>query len=293
MRERLPRAAASSRVTPERWAAVRDAVHEAGDRFADLILSVPDPAALATKDWSVSETAAHVAGIAWNYTAMLADGERPLPIPDVRPYMPTTTVDTIHTDLNPVQLRSYTERDPARLAERLRASIAEIMRVTADADPERTISWLGGSRLPLAGVLAHMMNELLIHGWDIARAVGVPWRIANDQAALFFDLFLVEIIRRGYGRLLDDDRPVRPGRIAVEFRSAYTTPVSIVLDSGEASVAEPHGGSDVRIRFRPAALLLVLFHRTGHVRATLTGSLMAWGRRPWLLPAFLRKVRLP
>ena len=164
---------------------------------------------------------------------------------------------------------------------------------TADAAPERIVTWLGGAQLPLAGVFAHMMNELLIHGWDIARAVGAPWRIAEDQAALFFDLFIVEIIRNGYGRMLDDDRPVRPGRIAVEFRSAYTTPVTIVLDSGEASVEEPSGDHDVRIRFRPATLNLVLFHRIGHLQAALTGSLVAWGRRPWLLPAFLRKVRMP
>jgi hypothetical protein len=38
---------------------------------------------------------------------------------------------------------------------------------------------------------------------------------------------------------------------------------------------------------------MVLFHRIGHLRAALTGSLLVWGRRPWLLPAFLRKVRLP
>jgi uncharacterized protein (TIGR03083 family) len=290
---RMPRAAAATRVTPEKWAAVRAAVREAGERFADLILSVPDPSVLATKDWSVAETAAHVTGTAWNYTAGVAEGEQPLPIPEVRPHWLTTTVDTIHTDLNPVHLSSYPERDPARLAERLRASIAEILSTTADAAPERIITWLGGSRLPLAGVLAHMMNELLIHGQDIARAAGVPWRIADDQAALFFDLFLVEIIRNGYGRLLDDDRPVRPGRIAVEFRSAYTTPVTIVLDSGEVSVEEPSGDCDVRIRFRPAALNLVLFHRIGHVQAALTGSLVVWGRRPWLLPAFLRTVRLP
>ena len=34
-------------------------------------------------------------------------------------------------------------------------------------------SWLGGARVPLAGMFAHMVNEMLIHGNDMARAVNV------------------------------------------------------------------------------------------------------------------------
>jgi uncharacterized protein (TIGR03083 family) len=287
----MPRTAAATRVTPEKWAAARAAVQEAGERFVDLILSVPDPSVPATKEWSVADTAAHAIAIVWNYTAAVAGGTKPFPIPDIRPYIPTTTFDTLHIQ-NAVQLGSYTERDPARLAERLRDSIAEILSGTADADPERLVPWLGGSRVPLAGVLAHVVNELLIHGRDIARAVGVPWRVPDDQAALFFDLFMVELARNGFGHLLDSDRPVPTGRIAIEFRSAYTTPVTMVLDDGEPSVEEPSGDCDVHVWFRPAALDLVLFRRIGYVRAALTG-MVVWGRRPWLLRAFLRKVRLP
>jgi uncharacterized protein (TIGR03083 family) len=289
----MPRAMAATRVTPRKWAAVRAAVREAGDRFADLIRLVPDPSVLATKDWTIAQSAAHVTGIAWNYTAFVTQDDRPLPIAEVGPYMEASTVYTIHTGLNPVQLRAFPERDPARLADRLRTSIDDLLNVTADDDPERLLGWMGGSRLPLAGVFAHMLNELLVHGWDIARAARVPWPIADEQAALFFELFLVEIIRNGYGHLLDGDRPVRPGRIAVEFRSAWTEPVMIVLESGLATAHEPDGDCDIRIRFRAAAMNLVLFRRIGHARSALTGSLVVWGRRPWLLVPFLRKVRMP
>ncbi|HEY0447735.1 maleylpyruvate isomerase family mycothiol-dependent enzyme [Actinophytocola sp.] len=289
----IPPAAAASRVTQDKWVAVRAALREAGDRFADLVLSVPDPSVLATKDWSVAETAAHVTGIAMNYTAMVSEGRRPLPIPEVRQYVPVTTVDTIHTGLNRVQLESFPERDPVRLAARLRGAVAEILSITEHTDPARVVPWLGDSRLPVAGVLAHMVNELLIHGWDVARAVKAPWRMPEDQAALFFELFLVEIGRNGYGHMLDDDRPVRPGRIAVEFRSAHTAPVTFVLESGVATVAEPDVPADVRVWFRPSTMNMVLFHRFTHLQAALRGSLRVWGRRPWLLPAFLRKVRLP
>ncbi|WP_051764800.1 maleylpyruvate isomerase family mycothiol-dependent enzyme [Saccharothrix syringae] len=287
-----PGTPAASRVTPERWAAARAAVREAGERFADLVASAPDPAARATADWTVADTAAHVTGIAWNNTAVVADGAKPFPIPEVRPRMAGATLDTLATDVNPVQLASFTERAPARLADLLRASVAEMLDTTADADPERVHGWLGGSRLSLAGVFAHMANELLVHGHDIARASRRPWHVPDEQAALFVDLFLVDLTRHGYGRLLDD-RPVRPDRIAVRFHSNHTAPLVMVLEDGVARVEEPGADVDVHLRFRPSVLNLVLFRRVGRARAAMSGSLVVWGRRPWLLPAFLRKLRMP
>jgi hypothetical protein len=286
------RIAAETHVTQQKWTAVRAALAEYGDRFAALVESAPDPAAPATEDWSVAETAAHAKGVAWNYTAALAGSEE-LPIADVRRLMATTTVDNLHLEMNPAALRNYAERDPKRLGDRMRTSVKEMLAVTADADPTAVMSWLGGSQLPLAGVLAHMMNELHIHGRDIARAIGAPWEIPDRQAALFFDLFIVEMCRLGTGILLDNGRPPRPGRIAVEFRSALTAPATIVLEDGRVSAEEPGGDADVRIRFRPAALNLMLFHRVGVARTALSGAVVVSGRRPWLLPAFLRTVRMP
>jgi hypothetical protein len=288
-----PRIPGASRVTPERWLAVRAAVEDIGDRFSRMIADAPDPAVMATADWSVIETAVHVTGIAWCYTAMMAPVETPLPIEGIRDLVATTTVDNIHAGINAAMLRCYPERDPDEVVLRLRESITEVLAITADADPERLVSWLGASNLPFAGMLAHLTNELLLHGQDIARALHVPWEIPQEYAALFFELFVVEIIRNGVGNVLDDDNKVRPGRIAVEFRSAYTDPVTLVLTDGEVSVEERGRDNDVRLWFQPAAMSLVLFHRIGRPRAALTGRLRVWGRRPWLLPAFLRKVRLP
>src|SRR6184192_1643041 len=50
LRDRDRRAPAGTRVSPQRWKAVRSAVAEAGDRFGALVLS-RDPAAMATADW--------------------------------------------------------------------------------------------------------------------------------------------------------------------------------------------------------------------------------------------------
>lgn len=286
------RQSAPTRITPDSWLSVRAALADTQNRFEKLIIAA-DPHAKATREWTVLDTAAHVTAIAWLYTARMVSESTPLPIPGLHETILATTVDNIHDGLNPQMLRGYPERDPVAVLAKLRASVDEILRLTATDDPARTAGWLGGSRLPLAGFVAHLNNELLIHGRDIARACDRPWHIPEQYAALWFELFLVEIIRNGLGNVLDDDRPVYSGRIAVEFHSAYTTPVTIVLDAGTVSVEEPSPDNDVRVYFKPGMLSLVLFHRVRRSRAAMTGGLRVWGRRPWLLAPFLRKVRLP
>ncbi|WP_328499745.1 hypothetical protein OG828_48425 [Streptomyces sp. NBC_00457] len=286
------RAIGATRITPEKWRAARAAVEDVADRFSALV-EYADPQAMATADWTVMDTAAHVAAISWLNTSAVVSDDTPFPMPGMRKQIAATTVDNIHAGLNSALFRAYPERDPGEVVGRLRSSIDEILRLTATADPTRTISWLGGSKVPLAGLVAHLTNELLLHGRDIARAVDLPWRIPHEYAAQFFELFLIEIARNGAGHILDDDRPVHQGRIAVEFRSDYTTPVTMVLDTGAVWIEEPSRDNDVRVYFKPAALSLMLFHRIPRAKAAMTGSLRVWGRRPWLLAPFLRKVRLP
>lgn len=273
------------------WSVVREVLPALAARFADLITSTATPDALATPDWTVAETAAHVAGIATMYTAILAPGGGPVPIRPLASRIPTITVDTV-AELNDLALRHFTERDPAAIAATIRSTVDTILGQTEHTDPERPVPWLGDSKVPVAGILAHLTNELLIHGWDIARAVRCRWAISSREAAPFFDLFMIGMIRNEVGRLWDvsasSDR-----RVAVAFRSRHTAPVTLVLHQGRVAVEEPGGPVDIRLRFDPATLPLVLFGRVSRIRAALTGKLIVTGRRPWLLPAFLRTVRLP
>lgn len=164
-------------------------------------------------------------------------------------------------------LRHYfTDRDPAALTERLRADLDVLLTECTALDPMATFTWLGDSRVPLSGVLAHLVNELQIHGRDIARATRMPWEIPPREAAYFFEAFFVELLRHGVGRLLDNDEPPRDRRIAVGFSSDHTIPVT---------------------------LNQMLFHRISKPRAVLTGKIAIRGRRPWKLAPFLRTVRCP
>ncbi|MEV4057345.1 maleylpyruvate isomerase N-terminal domain-containing protein [Amycolatopsis sp. NPDC049688] len=278
-------------MTVEQWHAVRAALPEVGGRFADLLTEVPDPHARSLGEWSIAETAAHVGMIALMYRAMIRGDGGPLPLPDLAEPIGSVSVDAI-AGMNALALRLYPERDPLRLAERLRTDIAEVLLVSADLDPEKPVWWLGGSRVPVAGVLAHLVNELLIHDLDIARAAGRPWRIPARLEALFLELFLFGMVAGGMGHLLDDAKP-SPRRIAVEFRSAYTTPAVLALQHGRLRLEKPDGTADVRLRFDPAVLVPMMFGRISKLRAALLGGVWVSGPRPWLLPEFLRTVRMP
>ncbi|MFU8852209.1 hypothetical protein ACNAW0_14675 [Micromonospora sp. SL1-18] len=278
-------------MTHDQWQAVRTTFRETGDRFAEMVCAARDPHALATVSWTVAETAAHVAALASLATHVVAPDDVPA-LKEISDSIPTTTCDTV-ADLNALTLRHFTERDLVVLAHRLRTDIGLLLRITRDLDPGQTVEWLGESRVPVCGIVAHLLNELHIHGRDIARAGRTPWEVRPEDAALFFELFLVGLTRHGYGRLLDNGEPPRERRIAVAFRSPYTTPVTLVLQRGLVAVEEPGRDSDVRLSFDPVTLNLMLFGRLSKARSVLTGKVVIGGRRPWLLPAFLRKLRLP
>lgn len=278
-------------ITDERWTATRTALRTTAKRFLDLAEAsdARTMASMATADWSVADTVAHVGTIAAMYTGIVRFAEPA--IPAVEAQVLATSVDTV-AELNARTLALRPERDPAVLVERLRTDIDDVLAATETADPAAAVAWLGDSRVPICGVLAHLVNELHIHGRDIARATRAPWHVPAADAALFFEVFFVELLRRDVGHLLDNDEPPSDRRIAVEFRSPHTTPVTVVLHQGRVTVEQP-GVADVRIFFDPPALNLMMFHRISKARAALTGKVRVWGRRPWLLPAFLRTVRCP
>ncbi|MFD9896167.1 maleylpyruvate isomerase N-terminal domain-containing protein [Amycolatopsis sp. NPDC059027] len=278
-------------ITQQRWDAVRVALPQAGARFADLVTGAPDPATAVTADWDITQTAAHVGYIALLYTTMVRGTDEPLRLPGLAESIARARTDSVAA-MNELAFGEYRERDPVRLSENLRADIDEILRESADLDPEKPVSWLGGSLVPVAGVLAHLLNELLIHGLDIARAVGVSWPIRSADEALFLELFLIGMTRNGVGTLLDGAVP-SPRRIAVEFRSAYTEPVVMALQHGHVTVEEPDGASDVRLSFDPAVLVPMMFGRIGKLRAVLSRGVVIRGPRPWLLREFLKTVRMP
>ncbi|WP_246127849.1 DinB family protein [Amycolatopsis rhizosphaerae] len=262
-----------------------------GDRFANLVSSVGEPERPAVGAWSVAETAAHVSAVSSLYTTMLPVSVRPHPIPGIEGRIRDAALDEVAV-VNEFALAHLTERDPVGLGDQLRGTIGQLLAMSHDLDPLRPVGWLGNAQLPVASWYAHLLNELHLHGRDIARAVGARWGTPQRDAAMAFEMFLVTLLRGDTGRLLVHESMAR-SRIAIRFRSRYTTPVVLAIQDNRVAVDPPEGTYDVTLMFRPAALMQVLFRRLGRTRAALTGQVAAWGRKPWQVSAFLRAVRFP
>lgn len=279
-------------VTQEQWNAVRESLRETAGRFFELVSSIPDPGTRATVKWSVADVVTHLASIAWLDTLLLRAAPAPFPMPGLAEALMATKVDDVH-GFNDQVMSYFPDRDTEHNAGTLRDHIDLMLTVSQSRDPGETFAWLGGARLSLAGMLAHLVNELLLHGDDIARAVKTPWAMPPQDAALFFNLFFMGLASGDSGRLLEGSKRPLERRIAVEFRSAYTAPVTVVVRNGRVT-AEPAGqGADATVRFDPVALNLMLFGRISTTQAVLTRKIVIGGRRPWLMPAFLRTIRLP
>jgi hypothetical protein len=277
----------------DRWPAARAAVRQTAHRFTALVGSCPAPAReLATKTWTVSDTTTHVLSIVLLYLSLVdSDFERPA-VPGIDAALERTTVDTVST-LNVLVLSHLTERDAEVLCRDLLDAVERLCRATVDIDPDRTVRWLGGASVTVAGLFAHLTNELLIHGWDIARATGRPWPMPEADAALFFHLFFIDMVRHDHGVLIDTGARQPTRRVAVAFRSAYTPEAVVVLENGRCSIAPPGSPADARITYRPARFNLMLFGRISVLSAVVRRDVVIGGPRPWLLPGFLRVVHMP
>ncbi|MEU8122555.1 maleylpyruvate isomerase N-terminal domain-containing protein [Spirillospora sp. NPDC049024] len=276
----------------ERWQAVRRSLEEITERFADLASSARSPGATAVGRWSVGEVVAHVAGVAWLNAALLGADVPALPVPGLLDRLRAANVDGIN-ELNDLVLAALPERDPKVLAGMLRDQVAAMTAASADGAADDTVTWVGGSSLPVPGLFAHLQNELLLHGHDLGAAVGRDWRPDAAEAAPFFEMFIFGLARHGTARLLDGGGRPRPRRIAVEFRPDGVAPATLVLQDGRVSLEPPGSAPDVRLTFDPLAMSMMMFGRASRLGTVASGRLKVGGRRPWLLPVFLRTFRVP
>lgn len=279
-------------VSTRQWESIRRDVATAGDRFASLVEAAAADRS-ATRHWSVADTAAHVATLTQVDVVLTATGPEPaFPYPGLYEHWRRCTVDQVG-QLNTLVLRMFTERDPRTLAARIRADCEAMLDATRHLDPSVPVPWLGSSTLTTAGLFAHIVNEFHIHGRDVAQVAGLAHTVPPAEAAAFFEVFFVGLVRDGYGHLLDTPEPLPDRSVTVAFTSRHTRPVTLTLVENAVRVAEPGTRPDARVTYDPVAFNLMLFGRMSPVRAMLSGGIRVGGPRPWLLPAFMRKVRCP
>ena len=90
------------------------------------------------------------------------------------------------------------------------------------------------------------------------------------------------------------DRTGPPKPVACELRLWGTEPILLVAGADGLAVRAPgESPVDARVTADPAAMWLVMCHRTSALRAVLTRSIVVSGTRPWRLRRLAQLLRTP
>ena len=259
----------SAAAVPLDLLATRAALDLVGRRLVGLLEAVPDPQAPTRGlDWTLGETSLHLTGAPAVY-ADFAHG-RALPEPTI--------------DLGPGNARrmaAQPDRAPAALARRLEANIRRYLAETAELPATHPVPFFGEVTIELAAQSAILLGEFVVHGYDITRSIGRPWRIEAAHARL-----IIAAVTAVLPRYVD--RAAAAGLTATyQVRLRGGPSFQVRFDRGTATVGPSQpGAADCRLTVDPVTFLLLVYGRRSQWPGILRGQLRAWGRRPWLGPRF-------
>jgi uncharacterized protein (TIGR03083 family) len=225
--------------------------------------------------WSLAELAAHVVSVVQWFEDYVTGRQQPPVAPAELPQFNDQRIDAIET------------RDLGELAGLLEASAASYLEATADLPGDRPVPWYGGHTIDLATTHGIVTSELVVHGFDIARAVGAAWTIDRGDA--------IVAVLGGMGVLptLVDPEAAAGVTGGVEIRLRKGPRWRILLSDGALRIAPVDEGSvECYVSADPPAYLLLGFQRVPQWRPIVTGRVLTWGRRPWLA-AQLPRLLIP
>jgi uncharacterized protein (TIGR03083 family) len=145
------------------------------EQVCALLRSLPDTSTPTTDGtWTVGDTAAHMIGGAHTY-AGYCRGE---------PSVVSSPAEM--KAMNAARLASVPTREGAALAELLAEAEGGYVRVAETLQPDDEVNWHFGLRIRADTSAGIRLVEHLVHGWDMASAVGREWPIPDDAAAAAF-----------------------------------------------------------------------------------------------------------
>jgi hypothetical protein len=281
------------------WTRARDALRVEVDRVTALLGTVRNPTAPALDRWDLTEVAVHLSQV-WDVVSGLAREDLPelFDVPAQGDGETAALSDIWELQgLTRLGVETEPERDLRVVADRIDERAASFFATIRDASPADIRPWLvQGTKVRLSTLTCHLLNETMVHGYDIARADGRRWPIDRARAALVIEEFLFPVIRTLDRRALVDQRRAAGLRVTYELGVRGAGRHVFAFDDGALTV-EPTQSSarriDCHISADPAALLLVAWARQSQWVAIARGQMVAWGRKPWLGPKLRSLMRNP
>ena len=246
--------------------AAKDAADRAMRMFTGLLRAGVDPQARVSKEWTVRDTAAHVAGLVSIYV-QLAKGEA----------SPITQFERL-PEFNE-RFLGVPQQNVYDFADTIDRGMAELLEAVGRRDGDVIVRWHAGLRLPLSTALGLLAAEGYMHGYDVARTSRVGWEIPTGDAVTIFRgglPFFPHVVDRDRARNLD-------GTVEVRLRGVPDGRWAFTFARGELQVHEPDDRpADWKMSAAPVGYLLAAYGRLSPVKAILTGQIVGWGRHPGL-----------
>jgi len=250
------------------------------ERVATLVLDAPDLLVRVPRsEWTMLDVLRHLVTVTPRY-ARWPEGRQ---VTAVGPQQ--------LAELNAADLREPDVDDVASLCARLRDELGSVLtQIRGHGLGQPTYAFHGGGRVRADSALRIVLGEYLIHGWDMAQALGHPWPWPIEPASAWMVLEALQPILPGWvdpsraqGLTATFEIRVRGfGRRVWAFRRGR-------LEVDHASV----GNRDVVLSADPVAFLLVADRRESPWKHIARGRLAAWGRRPWLALSLVDRFHTP
>ncbi|MGH3810904.1 MAG: maleylpyruvate isomerase N-terminal domain-containing protein [Pseudonocardiaceae bacterium] len=281
------------------WQQSQDALRDEVARVTTLLRSIQDPGAPAVGQWNLGELAMHLSQV-WLVAPGLARRDLSR-IYEVVPSIAGVAGDSLIRDMwdladtTKLGVKSDPERDPAVLADRIEERAEEYFGECAGHSPDELCPWfVEGTTVPLWALTGHLLNETVMHGYDIAHAAGRKWRIEPAHAAMVVRQFFVPVLHAVDPRVFVNREKAAGLQATYDVHLRGSDQLHFIFDDGSLRVEDPSSRRvDCHISADPAAFVMVFWARQSQWNAIAKGQLLAWGRKPWLGPRFRTLLRNP
>ncbi len=244
---------------------LRERIAEAQDRFDQLIRTASPHDRPRGMDWTVAQVGAHMVTIVQRYGSIARTGG--FRMAD-RSGIPS---------LNDDELQSVSGSLP-EIADRIRELEPEMSDFFDTVSGHgQVLPFHGGVSIDGITTQTNWLGELLLHGEDIARAVGRPWEISERDMLL---------VARGLMQIAPGF--VRPGSCPGDgIRTIFLVPgarpyfMHLHDDTVDARARRSDDRADAVLRLPASTLTRMLYQRIGPLTAARRGLLIVGGRRPW------------
>src|SRR5437588_654757 len=162
-------------VSTAQWQQSQDALRDEVRRLTTLMRSITDPTIPAVGEWNIAEVAMHL-----SQNWMLVAGQALHDVSRYKAVVPGTAEVAGNSvipdmwdnaDMNARGLKSDSERNLAVLVDRIEQRAQEYLGECAGHSPDEPCQWtVEGTTLPMSALTCNLLNETVMHGYDMARA---------------------------------------------------------------------------------------------------------------------------